>query len=185
MDVFIGTIYLFAGNFAPRGFAFCNGAILPIAQNSAVFSILGTTYGGNGTTTFALPDLRSRVPIGVGSGPGLTPRSLGEVLGSESVTLLTSQIPSHSHTVTSTLKVNDGNATITTPVAGNSLALAKDINTDPARIYNNVAPNINLNTGSVVSTATLAGGGQAHENMQPSLGLNYIICLQGLYPSRN
>src|SRR4051812_22593920 len=96
---FLGTISLFAGNFAPRGWAFCNGQILPIAQNTALFSILGTTYGGNGQTTFALPDLRGRAPIHWGQGPGLTNRELGEVSGSENVTLISTQMPIHNRMV--------------------------------------------------------------------------------------
>lgn len=181
----MGTIYLFAGNFAPRGYAFCNGQLLNISQNSALFSILGTTYGGNGTTTFALPNLQGRVPIGAGTGPGLSNRTLGEASGLENVTLLTTQIPPHTHVITSDLNVNNQEATNTTPVAGNSLAFAKDINTDSAKIYNNTAPNTKLNAGSVVSTAAATGGGLPHSNMQPYLALNYIIATEGIYPSRN
>src|SRR4051812_19628298 len=101
-EPFLAEIMIFAGNFAPRGWAFCNGQILSIAQNTALFSLLGTTYGGNGQTTFALPDLRGRVPIGVGQGPGLSSISLGEVGGTENVTLLTTQMPMHDHTATVT-----------------------------------------------------------------------------------
>ncbi|MEN9798594.1 MAG: hypothetical protein RL653_2290, partial [Pseudomonadota bacterium] len=97
MDPFLGEIKLFAGNFAPTGWAFCHGQLLPIAQNSALFSLLGTTYGGNGQTTFALPDLRGRIPVGFGQGPGLTNRNLGDMSGVESVTLQVSNLPQHAH----------------------------------------------------------------------------------------
>src|SRR5688572_5778483 len=111
----IGEIRMWAGNFAPKNWALCNGQILAIASNTALFSILGTTYGGNGTTTFGLPDLRGRVPLGQGQGPGLTPRSLGEIGGEESVVILTSEMPAHTHTSTLPCDSNFADATQTSP----------------------------------------------------------------------
>lgn len=180
LEAFIGSIVLFAGNFAPRGWALCEGQILPIAQNTALFSILGTTYGGNGTTTFALPDLRGRVPLGVGHGPGLSEKSLGEFSGTEKVTLLQTEMPVHNHT----LQASTTAATKSTPHNG----LLANWN-GATEVGDNVigysfadsVPNTTLAPTSIGS----AGGSQPHNNMQPYLGLNYIICLEGIYPSRN
>lgn len=169
-EPFIGQITLFAGNFAPRGWAFCDGQLLSIAQNTALFSILGTTYGGNGQTTFALPDLRGRVPVHPGQGPGLTNRSLGENSGTERVKLEAGHMPAHSHPVRATT----GAATAKTPTA-NLLASVSGRN-----IYGS-----NGNTQMAGGMIRDTGGGQAHSNMQPWLGLNYIIALEGIFPSRN
>ena len=173
MEEYIGAIQIFAGNFAPRGWAFCEGQILPISQNTALFSILGTTYGGNGSTTFALPDLRGRMPIGMGAGPGLTPRILGEKDGAEAVTLSVAQIPSHSHTYNAL----SGNREKPNPT-GNFLGLA------PGPFY------AEMNAGDTLlpmnpAAISPAGGSQPHYNMPPYLGLSFIICLQGIYPSRS
>lgn len=167
-DPFIAEIILFAGNFAPRGWAFCNGQILPINQNLALFSLLGTTYGGNGTTTFALPDLRGRVPVHPGQGPGLSNVNLGEVGGSETRTLGVNQLPSHSHAAA----VTQGAQTSTRPSgnfpsAGGAYASASD--------------GSNFNAGFIRST----GGGQPFNIRPPFLGVNYIIALAGIFPSRN
>lgn len=173
MDEIIGMIKAFAGNFAPKGYYLCAGQTLQIAQNQALFAILGTTYGGNGTTTFLLPDLRGRSVVGVGSGPGLTPRALGESAGSENVTLTVDQIPPHIHTYNAL----SGNREAPSP-AGNFLGTAA------GNFYSQQDPGdqlLPMNAGAI----SLAGGGQAHNNMQPFLGLNYIICFQGIYPSRN
>jgi microcystin-dependent protein len=177
-EPFIAEIYLFAGNFAPRGYAFCDGSLLSIAQNTALFSILGTTYGGNGTTNFALPDLRGRVPIGAGNGPGLTPRVQGEKSGEENHTLNSQEMPQHSHSATVGCV---GGAT-----AGNSKdptgrVWAKDLGTASAT-YSNAATNANMAPSITVSTT---GGNQGHNNMQPYLALNYVIALVGIFPSRN
>lgn len=177
MDEYIGIIKIFAGNFAPRGWAFCDGQLLSISQNSALFSILGTTYGGNGQTTFALPDLRGRAPIGSRQGPGLTNYSLGEMGGAEAVTLATTQIPLHSHT----LNVNNGKAGVAVPTTSSSIAAPVDINGDAANGFSQTAPNTQISPASIGAT----GGNQPHENMAPYLALNYIICLQGIFPSRN
>lgn len=168
MEPFIGQIMLFAGNFAPQGWALCDGQLLSIAQNSALFSILGTTYGGDGITNFALPDLRGRVPIHAGTGPGLTPRTLGEQGGTENVTLTQDELPAHAHA----LLANDIAATERSP-GGNVLAQSV-IYTNPSR---NPTP---LNAAAIGST----GSSQPHENVQPFTCITFIIALQGIYPVR-
>lgn len=160
---------MFAGNFAPRTWAFCNGQLLSIAQNTALFSILGTTYGGNGTTNFALPDLRGRVPVGTSQGPGLTDKQLGEVSGVETVTLISTQIPSHTHSLLA------GGSPTTADPTGATLPVGQ------SRIYGSGPVSAAMSAASVGT----AGGNQPHTNMQPYLGMNYIICLQGIFPSRN
>lgn len=170
MDPFLGEIRMFGGNYAPRGWALCNGQLLPIAQNTALFSLLGTTYGGNGQTTFALPDLRSRVPMHAGQGAGLSSYNLGEAAGSESVTLLTSEMPMHTHA----LACAASPALTSTPdPAGKFIA-----NTEPTNSYAETAD-------SMSGPLTAAGGNQPHENRQPFLCINFIIALEGLFPSRN
>ena len=170
-EPFIGQIMLFAGNFAPRGWAFCDGSLLGISQNTALFSILGTTYGGNGTTNFGLPDLRGRVPIGMGSGPGLTPRTQGEIAGEENHTLLAGEMPAHNHTVT-------------VGVSGNPPSTSRASGAVPASgQYYDAAANAAGSLGAV--NCANAGGSQGHNNMQPYLAVNYVIALQGIFPSRN
>ena len=172
---FIGEIKMFGGNFAPRGWALCDGQLLSISQNSALFSILGTTYGGDGRTNFALPDLRGRVPIHAGTGPGLSPKHLGQKGGTETVVLALVQMPAHNHTVQ--LKADSMVATSHRPQDGL-----------PAR---NAAgtPQYGENANSTLNNTAVsignAGGGQAHPNMQPYGTVNYIICLVGIFPSRN
>ena len=183
MDPFIGEIIMFGGNFAPRGWALCEGQLLPLNQNQALFAILGTTYGGDGRTTFGLPDLRGRVPMGNGNGPGLTSRGLGQKSGAENVTLTTAQIPSHTHTAstTSTLKATSNSGNTNAP-AGNVLA-----NDGNDRIYRNEAPNVDMSTAAIDSSTTLGntGNGQAVNNMQPYQVVNFIIAVTGIFPSRN
>ncbi|RFS15515.1 phage tail protein [Emticicia sp. C21] len=177
MEGYIAEIRMFAGNFAPRGWAFCQGQLLSIAQNTALFSLLGTTYGGNGQTTFGLPDLRGRVPIGTGQGPGLTSRNLGEVGGSETNTLLISQMPAHIHT----LNASANGPTINT---ANGNLLASQSRSNGGTMPNVYAPN----SGAVPmggSAIGVAGGSQPVNNIQPYLGINFIICMEGIYPSRN
>lgn len=169
-DPYVGEIMWVPYNFAPRGWAFCDGQLLPISSYTSLFSLIGTIYGGDGRTSFALPDVRSRVMIHEGNGAGLSLRRLGEKGGTENETLTLNQIPSHSHT----LRASGGNATQTTP-AGNALA-----SPSRTRLYD-AAPNTNMNDGSIAST----GGNQSHNNMQPYTVLNCIIALQGSYPSRN
>ncbi len=180
MEGTIGEIRMFAGNFAPRTWAFCQGQLLPIAQNSALFSILGTTYGGDGRTTFALPDFRSRVAVGTGTGPGLSSYDLGEQAGSETNTLLQTNLPPHTHS----LNVNNTNANIATPVSGSSIAVTgtQDARSfTPALSFNSTTPNVPLNPLSVGAT----GGNLPVNNVQPYLGINYIICLYGIFPARS
>lgn len=160
-------------NFAPRGWALCNGQLLSIAQNTALFSLLGTTYGGNGQTTFALPDLRSRVPIHFGQGPGLSNYVQGEQTGVESVVLTTAQLPSHTHTVNGV--ASGGNQASPT---GSSPAIES---TGTSLDYSNAAPNSPMNAAMI----SAAGSNQAHTNIQPVLCVNFIIALQGIFPSRN
>ena len=157
-------------NFAPRGWAFCQGQILSISQNTALFSLLGTTYGGNGQTTFALPDLRGRCALSSGQGPGLAPYSLGEVTGTENITLTTQQIPIHSHTVNAV----DDDATVGIPTAALPANLA-------SKGYSKAAPNTTMSPAMI----TGGGGNQPHPNLQPLLVLNYCIALQGIFPPRN
>ncbi|MBD2753686.1 phage tail protein [Spirosoma validum] len=181
MEPFIGQICLFPYNYAPRGWAFCQGQLLQINQYTALFSLLGTTYGGNGQTTFGLPDLRGRVAISSGQGPGLGSYSLGQVAGTENVTLNSNQMPSHSHalmgsTDAATASTISNNVPATsngstegseTPVTVNAYAAA-----------NNLVP---ANPNAIGA----AGGNQGHDNMQPYLCLNYCIALEGIFPSRN
>lgn len=167
-EPFLGQIQAFGFNFAPRGWATCDGQILSIAQNTALFSLLGTTYGGNGQTTFALPDLRGRVSLHQGQGPGLTPRSLGEVSGSETVTLISSQMPQHNHIV----NANTG-APVDNLPGGQLLA--------STAIYTTAGPDATMNPQMIGP----AGGGQPHNNMQPYLVINWCIALEGIFPSRN
>ena len=176
MESYIGQIILFAGNFAIRNYAQCDGALLPISQNTALFSILGTTYGGDGRTTFQLPDLRGRVVVHRGSGPGLTPRNLGQVGGSETVTLTELQIPSHTHTATSAVAVSNA--------AGEEATAQGNVLANLAGAYAE-DPSAGATLGGVSTTLANTGGSQAHNNIQPFQTLNYQICLVGLFPSRN
>lgn len=186
MDPFIAQIVMFGGNFAPRGWAFCDGQLLAISQNTALFSILGTTYGGDGRTTFALPDLRGRAPIHAGTGPGLSTRQLGSRSGQEFHTLNITEMPSHNHIATSASKFfgQSGAGDDDTISSGVSLASGSSSGSE---IYSGSAPNTEMNTNSVTTTTTTLnqGGNLPHNNMQPYLTINYIIALQGIFPSRN
>ena len=175
MDPFIGEIKIFGGNFAPNGWAFCNGQIMSIAQNTALFSLLGTTYGGDGVQTFALPDLRGRVPLSFGQGPGLSDYVLGEASGTESVTLISTQMPAHTHS----LQANSSIGSTPTPI-GNFTAI---VDGNDGRGINGFS---NATDGTMAANAiSAAGGSQPHPNMQPYLCVNFIIALQGIYPSRS
>jgi microcystin-dependent protein len=170
-EPFIGTIRYFGFNFAPRGWAHCDGQLIPISQNEPLFSLLGTTYGGDGRTTFGLPDMRGRMPLHQGSGPGLTPRQMGQKGGQPTVTLTSNQI-GHSHT----LRASSGAGNQSTP-SGNVLAQDGGDTT-----YRNAAPDVDMSAGSI-TTAT--GGNLSHPNMSPYLGVYCNIALLGIYPSRN
>ena len=160
MEPFIGQIIMFAGNFAPRGWAFCDGQLLPISQNTALFSILGTTYGGDGRTTFALPDLRGRVPMHAGHGPGLSSRRIGEKGGQESVTLTIAEMPSHTHSALSSSTIDPTSTGAFVKGAVNATG---------------TTPSINV---------TNSGGNLPHNNVQPYGCVNFIIALYGAFPSR-
>lgn len=180
-EPFIGEIKLLAFNFAPRSYMTCQGQIMSIAQNTALFALIGTIYGGDGQVTFALPDLRSRVIVGQGQGPGLSPYNIGQASGTENTTLLTSNLPFHTHPAQ--LNVNNAAAAVAVPAAGSSLAAAKDINGDNTSIYTATAPNTALSGTSI--TVGPIGGNQPVNNLQPYLGLNYSIAVEGIFPSRN
>lgn len=181
-DPYLGEIRLFGCNFAPRGWALCNGQLLSIAQNTALFAILGTTYGGNGQTTFALPDLRSRVPIGQGQGPGLGSYVLGEQAGVEAVTLITSEMPVHTHSVnTRNLPSNDA-AYTNVPTTGYFVSRYLYHTGSSATAWKPAsAPATALHP----STLSTAGGSQPHTNLQPYLTVTHCIALEGIFPSRN
>lgn len=191
-DPFIGEIRMFAGTFAPRGWAFCQGQILSIAQNSALFSILGTTYGGNGQTTFALPNLGSRVPVGTGTGAGLSNVVLGQVAGVENVSITTGQLPPVVLQVTGTasvaIPVNTTAGTSKTPSATSVLSTTNDTSVGAEVDIYSAAPGTTTLapfSATVTGSATLQGGGSPLQIRNPYLGMNFIIALEGIYPSRN
>jgi microcystin-dependent protein len=175
MDPFVAEIRIFPFNFAPKGWAFCDGQILPISQNTALFSLLGTTYGGDGKSTFALPDLQGRSPMQPGQGPGLSLHDLGEMSGEEAVTLLVSEIPAHVHSVGRALNANGNQIS---PV--NSVWAQASAGRGAAALYLDGAP-----TGTVnINSLNVTGGSLPHNNMQPYLTLNFCIALQGVFPPR-
>ncbi|WP_395376850.1 phage tail protein [Marinicella sp. W31] len=169
-EPFVGEIRMFAGNFAPRGWAFCDGQLLAVSQNDALFSLLGTIYGGDGRTTFGLPDMRGRLPMHAGSGPGLSPRRLGAKLGAENVTLTTNQLPSHSHDFKASADPGNASAAV-----GGYLAASPNV-----RMYRPAPQSGSLNS----QTVNNVGGSRSHTNLMPFLCINFIIALFGIYPSR-
>ena len=173
---FISEIKMFGGNFAPRNYAFCNGQTVAISQNTALFSLIGVTFGGNGTTNFVLPNMQARRPLGVGNGPGLTPRAWGESSGVQNVTVLPTQIPAHSHNLQGTTV----SGTSASP-SGSVWALSGGTRS-PYNVYASAQ-------GTAVAMApqalATAGSGMPHNNLSPYLGVNFIIALQGIFPSRN
>jgi microcystin-dependent protein len=176
-DQFLAEIRIFAGNFAPTGWAMCNGQLLNISQNTALFALLGTTYGGDGRSTFGLPNLVDRVPLCPGDGSGLQPRTLGEEAGSTAVTLLTSEIPVHTHSV----QAQGGDGTATTPT-GNVFARPKrSVLSVSDKMYRTPGA---FSTG-ITQALSVAGGSVPHNNLQPYLALNFIIALQGIFPPRS
>ncbi|RVV96982.1 phage tail protein [Mesobaculum littorinae] len=173
-DPFVAEIRIFAGDYAPRGWAFCDGQILPISDNMTLFSLIGTTYGGDGMTTTALPDLRGRAPMHHGKGPGLSQRQLGEQSGTPSVTLTEAELPQHRHPMRAT--VDTGNVAapgVTTSLANSGFG---------DRLYQSDSSQDLTNLS--VQTVSSTGGGQPHDNMQPYLAMNFIIALYGIYPPR-
>lgn len=182
MEGYIAEIRMFAANFAPRNWAYCQGQILSIASNTALFSLLGTTYGGNGQTTFGLPNFASRVALGTGQGQGLSIVQLGEMSGVEGVVLNLNQIPSHTHTATGNVTPGayNGGGDESNPTSG----YPSNSTTGTGNLFTNVA------TGSMGATPANVtiypnGNNTPHNNIQPSLGMNYIICMFGIFPSRN
>ncbi len=178
MEGTIAEIRMFAANFSPRFWAYCNGQLLPIAQNQALFSLLGTTYGGNGVQTFALPNMQGRVAIGLGTGPGLTPVNLGEVKGTESNILSASNIPSHTHAISGVTKMLTSTAAANAPTPGGNY------------FANDGSPKYKTTGSGTMKPATVAvalgaTGGTAVNNIMPYTGISYIICMQGIFPSRN
>lgn len=169
---FVGEIRMFAGNFAPRGWAYCDGQLLAVSQNDALFSLLGTVYGGDGRTTFGLPDLRGRVPIHAGTGPGLSQRRLGAKAGAEKVTLTTNQLPSHRHTLQ-----GSGNTATEPNPDGNVLA--------ESSLFDLYRSSISSHNAMASQSITSLGSSGSHTNMIPFICINYIIALFGIYPSRN
>ncbi|MEP7144855.1 MAG: tail fiber protein [Ferruginibacter sp.] len=172
MEAFLASIIIFCGNFAPRGWALCNGQILSIAQNTALFSLLGTTFGGDGVSTFALPDLRGRVPVHAGQGPGLSTYELGQPGGSENTSLLLSNLPPHSHSLNAVSEAGTTSAP-SGAFLGNTGALDKE--------YRASGTAVTMNQGAIGAT----GSSQPFNNLQPYLAVNFIIALQGIFPSRN
>ncbi|WP_167619843.1 phage tail protein [Maribellus sediminis] len=179
MEPFIGQIIMFGGNFAPRGWALCDGQILPINNYQALFSLLGTTYGGDGRTTFALPDLRGRLAMHPGSGPGLSTRRLGERSGTETVTLTTPEMPSHNHTANGTIQAKNGQPDESNP--GNAVPASLSGGTEGYA----ETPNTTMKANAVEVTVGNSGGNLPHNNVQPYQCVNFIIALEGIYPSRN
>ena len=172
MDPFVAEIRIFPFNFAPKGWAFCDGQILPLSQNTALFSLLGTTYGGDGKSNFALPDMQGNAPMHPGQGPGLSLHDLGETGGSDTVSLLESEIPSHSHQLVG----NPFQATLPTPSPTTDIAHPQGGNV----MIDVLTGLVNMSDNTVAP----AGGDQPHNNMQPYLTLNFCIALQGVYPPR-
>ena len=174
-EPFIAEIRIFAGNFAPRGWAFCDGQLLPISQNTALFSLIGTTYGGDGRTTTALPDLMGRAPMHPGRGPGLTSRRLGQRGGVEMVTLTEAQMPNHTHTLRA---ANIPIGSVQAPTNQRAYNRSSGGNAYNTETTSNL---VDMNSAGLPNT----GGSQAHNNLQPFLTMNFIIALVGLYPSRS
>jgi microcystin-dependent protein len=182
-DQFLAEIRLFACNFAPIGWAQCNGQILPISQNTALFSLLGTNFGGNGTSTFGLPNLQGSIPIDQGNGPGLSPRVVGESGGGTTVTLLQTEMPAHNHVMQATTATGT-----TATAAGSQLALATAGGGKSGGAYmaNFYSSNVNSATTQLLATSIVSqGGSQPHNNVMPYLALNFCIAMQGIFPPRS
>jgi len=179
-DQFVAEIRAFPFNFPPTGWAFCDGQLLPISQNTALFSLLGTTYGGDGKSTFALPDLQGNAAMQPGQGQGLSLRDLGEIGGSDTVTLLQSEMPLHTHS----LQASNNDASTASP-AGQQLAKGAWDSGDAAGVIATYTTTLSPLEQLAPQAISIAGGGLPHNNMQPYLTLNYCIALQGIFPARN
>lgn len=179
---YVGEVRCFGFNFAPSGWAACNGQILPIQQYSALFSLLGTAFGGNGTSNFGLPNLQGTVPMHWGAATGLTPTVLGETQGVQSVSLLTSEIPQHTHTATVAVATSTGlSQRVATPTASTWLGGSSV----PNAFYASAASSPSVNTAFAPNAIGATGSSQPHENMQPYLTVNFCISLTGVFPTRN
>lgn len=176
MEAYLGQIILFAGDYAPEGWVVCNGQLLSVNQYQALFSLIGTTYGGDGHNTFGIPDLRSRVPVGQGAGPNLTPRTIGQTGGAETVTLTATQMPAHNHTFYAS-----GNTATTTVPTNNVLA---SMPTNNVFYFDEPAGSTLTPTAYAGASLSQVGGNQAHENRMPFTAINYLMCVEGLYPNR-
>lgn len=188
MEPFIGEIKMVGFNFAPRGYATCQGQLMSIAQNTALFSLLGTTFGGNGQTTFGLPDFQGRSPVGQGSGGGLTPITQGEMAGTESVTILTAQMPMHTHVATTSIAIPAGTANGTTKTPANNTFLATTNDSAAGAevtLYATGTPDTTLQPFNPTITVGTAGGNQPLPLRNPYLGTMFIIALEGVFPSRS
>ncbi len=180
-EPFTGEIRMFAGNFAPRGWSFCDGQLLSVSQNEALSELLKTIYGGDGRATFALPDLRGRIPVHTGTGPRLTPKKQGHKFGQETITLTASQLPPHTHDVYASNQPADSRT-----LAGKILSTGVTGTNDPETDKFYVAPSDATAKGNLISgTVADSGGSQSHANMMPFLCVNFIIALAGVYPSRS
>ncbi|HAD12810.1 MAG TPA: phage tail protein [Saprospirales bacterium] len=177
MEGTLATIMIFGGNFAPTAWMFCAGQLLSIAEYNALFSLLGTTYGGDGQTTFALPDLRGRIPVGTGTGGGLTTINLGQAAGSESITLTEAQLPAHIHPMIASVSTSSSNA-------DGSNSPAKVLATPTTNLYAPTSAATNNYLGGASVSLAPQGGSQPISTLQPYLALNYVICVEGAYPSR-
>ena len=179
-NAFLGQITMFGGNFAPRGWAFCNGQLLPIAQNDALFTLIGTTYGGDGITTFALPNLQSRLPIHFGQGPGLSAYQMGQAAGVPNVTLTVQQLPAHSHFLDATTV-----AATSTTIANNLVNATVIGDSNPLFYWTPQQGETPAPVPMAQQACGISGGNMPHDNLMPSLCITFIIALQGIFPSRN
>jgi microcystin-dependent protein len=171
MDPFVAEIRIFPFNFAPKGWAFCNGQLLPLSQNTALFSLLGTTYGGNGMSNFGLPNMQGNAPMHPGQGPGLSLHDLGEIGGSETVTLLETEIPAHTHNVNGA----------TADIADSNVPVNNNIGKASTKVFNTVGTAVQMNATSI----SPVGSSIPHNNMMPYITLSFCIALQGVYPPRS
>lgn len=178
MEGYLAEVRMFAGNFAPRGWFFCQGQLLSIAQWTAVFALVGTTYGGNGQTTFGVPDFRGRIAVGTGTGPGLPSVDLGEMAGTPTTTLISTNLPIHNHTLTGSI----------TPQAATDGSLVTDPTgkyMGPGAFYSVAGDNVNMAPVPNNLAVGISGSSQPFNNLQPYMGMNYIMCVEGIFPSRN